>query len=182
MKRRILTAVFLILILSAAAACSPAEQEPVPLPEPENGTEEPAESELPNPMEEMSELDFDEKLGWSINGWPEDYAFEHAYVVAGAVGQVDFKVDGNAVAFRTADEMEGDVSGVYDAFAVTETSELDGIPIELRYTKDEAGLAIWYKDGYVHTLYMKSGASFDSLMEIAERIDKSIAIGPWLEK
>gem|GEM_PF-3064442 len=182
MKKKLMAIFLCIAMLAAMAACAPANQEPPAEPEPGTPVEEEPEPELPNPMEEVSLLDFDNKLGWSINGWPEDYGFDHAFIVAGAVAEVDFKVDGDAVVFRTAVETEGDVSGVYDAFTDSTTGKLGDADVDIKYTDGETGLAVWYRDGYVHTLYMRSGASDDQLMAIAEKIDGSISIGEWAEK
>ena len=182
MKKQLFSVLLGLMIVVFAAACTPAEEQPLPAPEPENTAEEPDGTELPNPMEEMSALNFDEKLGWSINGWPEEYGFEHSFIVAGAVAEIDFLVDGNAVTFRAANDKEGDISGVYDAFADTAAEDIGETQLVMNWTEDETGLAIWYSNGFVHTLYMKSGASDDNLRKLADNIERSITIGPWMEK
>ncbi len=174
--RKILLVLLFGALMIAFSACSPARENlPVPEETPTNGA---IGTEVPNPMEEVSGLNFDEKLGFSIVGWPSDYAPGHTFVIAGAVAEVNFLDSGNAVVFRIAKEAEGDISGVYDAFVSNDTSDISGIGVNMAYTTDENGLASWTKDGYTFSLYMKSGASFEALNKITKKIIDSISVGP----
>jgi hypothetical protein len=167
-----------ITIAFIAAGCTPAgdqAQEPH-----ESTTGENTETGLPNPMVEVDTPNFDEKLGFSINNWPSAYAYERIYVIADAVSEINFIVDGNALSFRTAKESEGEISGVYDPFDTSVIEELAGIQVTIAYTQDQTGLATWIKDGYTFSLYIKSGASAENLSQIAESIINSISIGSYI--
>jgi len=180
--KKIILAVLLCLSMIIISACTQPEPEAPVVPEPDPSTETPVDPELPNPMQEISELNLDEQLGFSINGWPESYSFDNAYIIAGSVAEIDFKSEGNAVAFRVAKEKEGDISGVYDEFSSNETADIKDVSVDIKYTSDQTGLATWIKDGYVFTLYMKSGSSAEAMTEIAENIITNVSIGPWTEK
>ena len=176
--KRIFLIMLCITIAFAAASCAPAEeQDQKP---PETATDENTGTGIPNPMVEVDTPNFDEKLGFSINNWPSAYAYDHIYMIAGAVSEINFIVDGNALSFRTAKESEGEISGVYDPFDTSVLEELAEIQVTIAYTQDQTGLATWIKDGYTFSLYMKSGASAENLGQIAESIISSISIGSYI--
>ncbi len=176
MKKMLLLILCGTLIFAFGACSKPEVKTPVP---DESTTDEAVGTGVPNPMVEVTEPNFDDKLGFSINGWPTDYAYDHIYVIAGAVSEIDFIVNGNALSFRAAKESEGDISGVYDPFDQSVTKDILGVKVEVAYTQDQTGLATWTKDGYVFSLYMKSGASAENLTKIAEKIITSISIGSY---
>ena len=173
--KKILLIILCGTLVFAFGACSKVEVK-TPVPD-ESTTEEAVGTGVPNPMVEVTEPNFDDKLGFSINGWPADYSYDHIYMIAGAVSEIDFKVNGNALSFRVAKEAEGDISGVYDPFNQNETKDISGVKVTIAYTQDQTGLATWTKDGYVFSLYIKSGASTENLSQIAEKIINNISIG-----
>lgn len=177
MKRILTVTLCILLIMSLGACAGKDEQKPVD----GDTTTENAGTGIPNPMVEVSQPDFDEALGFSINGWPAEYAYEHIFVIAGAVSEIDFIVDENALSFRVAKEEEGEISGVYDAFDKSETAEISGISVAITYVEGQTGLATWTKEGYTFSLYIKSGASLDNLSQVAEKIINSINIGSFTE-
>lgn len=177
--KKILFIILCGVLIFTFGACSPAKEE-APVAE-KTPTNEAIGTSVPNPITEVAKPNFDDKLGFSINGWPADYAYDHIYMIAGAVSEINFKVAGNALAFRAAKESEGDISGVYDPFDKSEMKDLSGVKVRIAYTQGQTGLASWTKDGYTFSLYIKSGASSETLSQIAEKIIKSISIGSFKE-
>jgi hypothetical protein len=174
MKRHVIVLLCLMVILMFGA-CGPTDK-PAVSTEPDGTTEPATNTELPNPMAEIQGLDFKDQLSFNVIGWPNAYPSSHNFAIAGALAEINFTTDKNAAAFRVAPDTEGEISGVYDAFDATETADISGIEAAISYTAGQTGLATWSKDGYNFSLYMKSGASADTLKSISQTIIDAVSI------
>lgn len=137
------------------------------------------------PSAEATQEQITEDFGFEMTA-PEKAKDVQWAVVDECIGQLTFKLDGQAVCFRmTTDEAPSEeaealemlktVSGINEELAETESGKVGDMDAFVFFNSGKSGAVIWYsEDGTIYTVTVDKKASADKLLELAEQLNRPV--------
>ncbi|MBR3355048.1 MAG: hypothetical protein IKG47_06775 [Oscillospiraceae bacterium] len=91
---------------------------------------------------------------------------------------LDFFVDGNEYNLRIkkSDKLE-DISGMYYSWAEERTVSDGDTRAVIQTIDNEAGICLWYKDGYTVSLSMRGSVTMDEIKSMFQLLNNSLVFG-----
>lgn len=99
---------------------------------------------------------------------PDGYAAESADLLFGSLVQLTYASGEDKLTFRT-EKYDGDISGDYSAYEITENVSIDGADVTLRINGDKCYGAVWQTDS-AYAIYSSAGLSREQTIKIIENI------------
>ena len=134
--------------------------------------QKPAESQLPNPIEEYETLeDAQAAAGFEIPtpaGLPEGYALEAVTTIAKNTIQLIYTDGQNDLTYRCGKADGSDISGDYNAYDEEETADVNGNAVLMKGADGSRSLAVWQDDAFSYSLHAASPLSKEQLVKIVE--------------
>lgn len=134
----------------------------------------PAESRLPNPIEEYETLeDAQAAAGFEIPtpaGLPEGYALEAVTTIAKSTIQLIYTDGRNDLTYRCGKADGSDISGDYNAYDEEETADVNGNSVLMKGADGSRSLAVWQDDAFSYSLHAASPLSKEQLVKIVESV------------
>ncbi len=140
--------------------------------EPEMGVSAPPQSSDyafdENGIEKLrTELGYDFSIPHYI---PNGYTAESADLLFGSLVQLTYTSGEDKLTFRT-EKYDGDISGDYNIYEITETVSIGGASVTLRINADKCYRASWQTDS-AYALYSSAGLSREQIIKIIENISR----------
>ena len=99
---------------------------------------------------------------------PDGYAAESADLLFGSLVQLTYTSGEDKLTFRT-EKYDGDISGDYSAYEITENVSIGGADVTLRINGDKCYSAVWQADS-AYAIYSSAGLSREQTIKIIENI------------
>ena len=99
---------------------------------------------------------------------PDGYAAESADLLFGSLVQLTYTSGEDKLTFRT-EKYDGDISGDYSAYEITENVSIGGADVTLRINGDKCYGAVWQTDS-AYAIYSSAGLSREQAIKIIENI------------
>ena len=92
----------------------------------------------------------------------------HPDLLFGSLVQLTYASGDDKLTFRT-EKYDGDISGDYSAYEITENVSIDGADVTLRINGDKCYGAVWQTDS-AYAIYSSAGLSREQTIKIIENI------------
>lgn len=129
-----------------------------------------------NPVHESTFEEILQKLGITI-AVPEDAKDVHYSIIeidgVNSIAQANFMIGNVNYSYRIQPAAAlTDISGAHFEWTTVKEAEISYCGAELRYNEGQEGICLWYDTvpGLMYSLYSDSGASEESLMDLANKL------------
>ena len=136
--------------------------------------QKPAESQLPNPIEEYETLeDAQAAAGFEIPtpaGLPEGYTLEAVTTIAKSTIQLIYTDGQNDLTYRCGKAGGSDISGDYNVYDEEEAADVNGNSVLMKGADGSRSLAVWQDDAVSYSLHAASPLPKEQLVKIVESV------------